>query len=117
MIYQHATRGRDQAIVKALGTFVREARDVTGEIANGPERGTRCVRQASPCGTPAIQQPQQGATRHPQIGMCGRSTAAVQIVARQLDRFCLPQLTDAERPVAAPNGGSGAAAVVTRAGM
>ena len=26
MICQHATRGRDQAIVKALGTFVRDAR-------------------------------------------------------------------------------------------
>ena len=27
MIYQHATRDRDQAIAKALGTFVRDARD------------------------------------------------------------------------------------------
>ena len=35
MIYLHATRDRDQAIVKALGTFVRDARDVTGEIAIG----------------------------------------------------------------------------------
>ena len=26
MTYQHATRGRDQAIAKALGTFVQEVR-------------------------------------------------------------------------------------------
>lgn len=29
MIYQHATRDRDQAIAKALGTFVRDARNAT----------------------------------------------------------------------------------------
>lgn len=28
MIYQHATSDRDQAIAKALGTFVREVRGV-----------------------------------------------------------------------------------------
>jgi hypothetical protein len=46
MMYLHATPDRDQAIVKALGTFVRDARDVTGEIANGPERGNK-VHEAS----------------------------------------------------------------------
>jgi integrase len=39
MIYQHATRDRDQAIAKALGAFVREVRDASGEPAAGRERG------------------------------------------------------------------------------
>jgi hypothetical protein len=30
MIYQHATRDRDQAIAKALGALVRDARDKSG---------------------------------------------------------------------------------------
>lgn len=30
LIYQHATRDRDRAIAKALGTFVREARKPAG---------------------------------------------------------------------------------------
>jgi hypothetical protein len=38
MIYQHATRDRDQAIAKALGTFVREARKPAEKTADGPER-------------------------------------------------------------------------------
>jgi integrase len=39
MLYQHATRDRDQAIAKALGAFVREVRDASGEPAAGRERG------------------------------------------------------------------------------
>lgn len=39
MIYQHATRDRDQAIAKALGTFVREVRDTSGEPTEDRERG------------------------------------------------------------------------------
>ena len=39
MIYQHATRDRDQAIAKALGTFVREVRDASGEPTEDRERG------------------------------------------------------------------------------
>lgn len=31
MIYQHATRDRDQAIAKALGTFVRDVRNAAAE--------------------------------------------------------------------------------------
>jgi integrase len=38
MIYQHATRDRDQAIAKALGTFVREARKPAEKTAHEPER-------------------------------------------------------------------------------
>jgi hypothetical protein len=37
MIYQHADR--DQAIAKALGTFVREVHDATEKAAEEPERG------------------------------------------------------------------------------
>jgi integrase len=39
MIYQHATRDRDQAIAKALGTFVKEARGTKEESTEEPERG------------------------------------------------------------------------------
>ncbi len=39
MIYQHATRDRDQAIAKALGAFVREVRYTSEEPAAGRERG------------------------------------------------------------------------------
>jgi integrase len=39
MIYQHATRDRDQAIAKALGAFVREVRDASEKPASGRERG------------------------------------------------------------------------------
>lgn len=39
MIYQHATRERDQAIAKALGAFVREVRDASEEPAAGRQRG------------------------------------------------------------------------------
>jgi len=38
MIYQHATRDRDQAIAKALGTFVKEARATKEEPPEAPER-------------------------------------------------------------------------------
>jgi hypothetical protein len=38
VIYQHATRDRDQAIAKALGTFLREARKPTEKTAHEPER-------------------------------------------------------------------------------
>ena len=41
MIYQHPTRDRDQAIAKALGTFVRDARDATERPARDPETGQR----------------------------------------------------------------------------
>jgi hypothetical protein len=41
MIYQHATRDSDQAIAKALGTFVREAHDATDKAAEEPERGAQ----------------------------------------------------------------------------
>lgn len=50
MIYQHATHDRDKAIAKALGTFVREARNprktrqtsgnATSEARKKPARGT-----------------------------------------------------------------------------
>ena len=39
MIYQHATRDRDQAIAKALGTLIREVRKVTDKTEEEPERG------------------------------------------------------------------------------
>jgi hypothetical protein len=39
MIYQHATRDRDQAIAKALGTFVPDARGTKEDSTEGPERG------------------------------------------------------------------------------
>ena len=39
MIYQHATRDRDQAIAKALGTFVREVRGSVAEPPGKAERG------------------------------------------------------------------------------
>jgi hypothetical protein len=41
MIYQHATRDRDQAIAKALGTFVREVHGATDKPAEKPERGEK----------------------------------------------------------------------------
>ena len=39
MIYQHPIRDRDQAIAKALGTFVRDARGTQEEPTEAPERG------------------------------------------------------------------------------
>ena len=39
MIYQHATRDRDQAIAKALGTFVRDVQKATETPADDWERG------------------------------------------------------------------------------
>jgi hypothetical protein len=41
MIYQHATRDRDQAIAKALGTFVREINEATEKTPEEPERGAQ----------------------------------------------------------------------------
>jgi hypothetical protein len=38
MLYQHATRDRDKAIAKALGTFVREARIPAQDSADKQER-------------------------------------------------------------------------------
>ena len=38
MIYQHASRDRDQAIAKALGAFVREARKPAENAADAAER-------------------------------------------------------------------------------
>jgi site-specific recombinase XerD len=39
LIYQHATRDRDQAIAKALGAYVREVRSPAREPGDEPERG------------------------------------------------------------------------------
>jgi len=39
MIYQRATRDRDQVIAKALGTFVREVRVAAEKAGDDPERG------------------------------------------------------------------------------
>jgi hypothetical protein len=39
LIYQHATRDRDQAIARALGTFVREVRGPAKEPDDKAERG------------------------------------------------------------------------------
>jgi hypothetical protein len=39
MIYQHATRDRDQAIARALGTFVRDVRGPATELSDKAERG------------------------------------------------------------------------------
>ncbi|MGD0705739.1 MAG: tyrosine-type recombinase/integrase [Trebonia sp.] len=39
MIYQHATRDRDRAIAKALGTFVRQVQNATEKPADDQERG------------------------------------------------------------------------------
>jgi hypothetical protein len=41
MIYQHATRDRDQAIAKAPGTLVHEVHDATEKAAEEPERGAQ----------------------------------------------------------------------------
>jgi hypothetical protein len=41
MIYQHATRDRDQAIAKALGTFNRDVQNATEKPADNPERGEK----------------------------------------------------------------------------
>jgi integrase len=39
LIYQHATRDRDQAIARALGTFAREVRSAGDASSAGRERG------------------------------------------------------------------------------
>ncbi|WP_300613037.1 hypothetical protein [Trebonia sp.] len=39
LIYQHASRDRDQAIAKALGTFVREVRTAADQPSAGRGRG------------------------------------------------------------------------------
>jgi hypothetical protein len=38
MIYQHATRDRDQVIAKARGTFVRDVQNAAEKPADDPER-------------------------------------------------------------------------------
>jgi hypothetical protein len=43
LIYQHATRDRDQAIAKALGTFVR---DVRNAAEKQPDTGEREEKEA-----------------------------------------------------------------------
>ena len=43
MIYQHATRDRDQAIAQALGTFVRDVRNATQKQ---PDTGEREEKEA-----------------------------------------------------------------------
>jgi hypothetical protein len=37
LIYQHATRDRDQAIAQALGTFVRDLQNAAQKQADEPE--------------------------------------------------------------------------------
>jgi hypothetical protein len=37
MIYQYATRDRDQAIAQALGTFVRDVQNAAEKQADEPE--------------------------------------------------------------------------------
>ena len=44
MIYQHATRDREQAIVRALGTFVRDVRNAAAD--NQPDTGEREEEEA-----------------------------------------------------------------------
>jgi hypothetical protein len=44
MIYQHATKDRDQAIAKALGALVREVRDEPPERRD--DQPERCERDA-----------------------------------------------------------------------
>jgi hypothetical protein len=41
MIYQHATRDRDQAIAKALGTFVRDVQNAAEKQADEPENAKK----------------------------------------------------------------------------
>lgn len=41
MIYQHATRDRDQAIAKALGTFVRDVQNAAGKPADEQENAKK----------------------------------------------------------------------------
>ena len=41
LIYQHATRDRDQAIAKALGSFVRDVRNATEKQSDTAERGEK----------------------------------------------------------------------------
>ena len=41
MIYQHATRDRDQAIAKALGTFVRDVQNAAEKPADDQKRGAK----------------------------------------------------------------------------
>ena len=43
MIYRHATRDRDQAIAKALGTFVRDVRNAADKQ---PDTGEREEKEA-----------------------------------------------------------------------
>lgn len=43
MIYRHATRDRDQAIAKALGTFVRDVRSAAEKQADEPESSKKQV--------------------------------------------------------------------------
>jgi hypothetical protein len=44
MIYQHATRDREQAIARALGTFVRDVRNAAAD--NQPDTGEREEKEA-----------------------------------------------------------------------
>lgn len=41
MIYQHATRDRDQAIAKALETFVRDVQNTAEKPADDPGRSEK----------------------------------------------------------------------------
>jgi integrase len=41
MIYQHATRDRDQAIAKALGAFVRDVQNAAEKPTDNPKRSEK----------------------------------------------------------------------------
>ena len=41
LVYQHATRDRDQAIAQALGAFVRDVRDATEKQPDTADRGEK----------------------------------------------------------------------------
>jgi hypothetical protein len=81
MIYHHATRDRDQAIAKVLGTFVREARDVMEKMAGDPERGEQgASRRASlwhvrPAGPAVALAGRTQTTRKPSLSYAGMMRA------------------------------------------
>jgi hypothetical protein len=74
MIYQHATRDRDQAIAKALGTFVRDVRNAPEKQADEPE-SSKNKHEKRPCGTCVARGRQEPVKRasfavHRRLVMC-----------------------------------------------
>ena len=63
MIYRHATRDRDQAIAKALGTFVRDAQNTADKPADDPGRDVKGPEPDTPCGTCVARGPCTQAAR------------------------------------------------------